>query len=143
IPSERGVKPSHEWYAAVGSQFSAGSGTSGYAQLTHYTVAYQEWGEGPPIVLVPGMAGGFELLGPLARILAKNHRVISYQLRGEDNCFALRQPFDLQDLVTDLGEFLDYLCLECPTVLGVSFGGVLALEFAARFPWRLARLVVH
>jgi len=89
------------------------------------------------------MAGGFELLGPLARMLAKRFRVISYQLRGEDNCFELRRPFDLQDLVGDLSEFLDWLCLEKPTVLGVSFGGVLALELAARYPNRLDRLVVQ
>jgi pimeloyl-ACP methyl ester carboxylesterase len=137
------VKPSTEWLTAIGAEFSAGSGISGCAQLTNYTVDYREWGEGSPIVLVPGMAGGFELLGPLARLLAANHRVISYQLRGEDNCFALRRPFDLQDLVSDLGEFLDWLCLEKPTVLGVSFGGVLALEFAARYPYRLDRLIVQ
>jgi pimeloyl-ACP methyl ester carboxylesterase len=94
-------------------------------------------------VLVPGLAGGFELLGPLARILAQRYRVISYQLRGEDNCFTLRRPFDLRDLVDDLSEFLDWLCLENPTVFGVSFGGVLALEFAARYPHRLGRLIVQ
>jgi pimeloyl-ACP methyl ester carboxylesterase len=137
------VKASPIWQEAVGAQFSAGSGISGCAQLTHYTVEYREWGDGPPLVLVPGMAGGFELLGPLARRLAKQFRVISYQLRGEDNCFELRRPFDLQDLVGDLSEFLDWLCLEKPTVLGVSFGGVLALELAARFPNRLDRLVVQ
>jgi pimeloyl-ACP methyl ester carboxylesterase len=137
------VKASADWYTAVGAKFSAGSGTRGCAQLTHYTVDYREWGEGPPIILVPGLAGGFELLGPLARLLARNFRVISYQLRGEDNCFTLRRPFDLQDLVADLSEFLDWLCLERPAIFGVSFGGVLALEFAARFPNRLDRLVVH
>jgi 3-oxoadipate enol-lactonase len=106
-------------------------------------VDYCEWGEGPPIVLIPGLAGGYELLGPLAKILARNFRVISYQLRGEDNCFALRRPFALDDLVADLGEFLDCLCLEKPTVVGVSFGGVLAMEFAARRPYRLKDLVVQ
>ncbi len=137
------MKASTQWLAATGAEFSAGSGVSGCAHLTHYTVEYREWGNGPPLVLVPGLAGGFELLGPLARILAQHYRVISYQLRGEDNCFALRRPFDLADLVADLGEFLDWLCLERPTLLGVSFGGVLALEFAARHPHRLDRLVVQ
>jgi pimeloyl-ACP methyl ester carboxylesterase len=137
------VKASAEWLEAVGARFSAGSGFSGCAQLTNYTAEYCEWGDGPPLILVPGMAGGFELLGPLARLLSSQFRVISYQLRGEDNCFALRRPFDLQDLVADLSEFLDWLRLENPTILGVSFGGVLALEFAARYPYRLDKLVVQ
>jgi pimeloyl-ACP methyl ester carboxylesterase len=137
------VKASAEWLEAVGARFSAGSGFSGCAQLTNYMAEYCEWGDGPPLILVPGMAGGFELLGPLARLLSSQFRVISYQLRGEDNCFALRRPFDLQDLVADLSEFLDWLRLENPTILGVSFGGVLALEFAARYPYRLDKLVVQ
>jgi pimeloyl-ACP methyl ester carboxylesterase len=95
------------------------------------------------LVLVPGLAGGFELLGPLARRLASRFRVISYQLRGEDDCFALRQHFDLSNLVADLAEFLDWHRLENPYLMGVSFGGVLALEFAARHSHRLQRLVVQ
>jgi len=128
---------------ASGAQFSPGNGNSGCAQLTHYTVTYREWGEGPPLVLIPGLAGGLELLGPLAKILAKDFRVISYQLRGEENCFALRHQFQLRDLVNDLAEFIDCLCLESPTILGTSFGGVLALEYATRFPHRLDRLIVQ
>jgi len=83
------------------------------------------------------------LLGPLVRELAKKFRVISYQLRGEDNCFALRRPFTMMDLVEDLREFIDWQCLESPTLLGVSFGGALALEFAARYPYRLQNLIVQ
>jgi pimeloyl-ACP methyl ester carboxylesterase len=89
------------------------------------------------------LAGGFELLGPLARRLARDFRVISYQLRGEDDCFALRQHFDLGDLVDDLGEFLDWCGLESPPVVGVSFGGVLALELAIRRPYRLRSLALQ
>jgi pimeloyl-ACP methyl ester carboxylesterase len=137
------VKASAVWTAATGAEFSAGSGRSGCAHLKNYSVEYREWGEGPPLVLVPGLAGGFELLGPLARILSAHYRVISYQLRGEDDCFVLRRRFGLKDMVEDLAEFLDWHCLESPAVFGVSFGGVLALEFAARFPHRLSALGVQ
>ncbi len=95
------------------------------------------------MVLVPGLAGGFELLGPLARLLARDFQVISYQLRGEDDCFALRRRFDLTDLVEDLEEFLDWFGLETPSVMGVSFGGVLALDLAARRPHRIQSLIVQ
>jgi pimeloyl-ACP methyl ester carboxylesterase len=111
--------------------------------LTHYTAEYREWGEGPPLVLVPGLAGGYELLGPLARLLARDYRVLSYHLRGEDDCFALRRRFGLGDLVKDLVEFLDWHRLENPAILGVSFGGILALELAARSPHRVRQLVVQ
>lgn len=137
------MKASATWFNSNNSEFSAGEGKTGYAHLRHYSVNYQEWGDGPPLVLVPGLAGGYGLLGPLARLLARRFRVISYQLRGEEDCFALRQRFDLSDLVTDLADFLDWHRLESPVLMGVSFGGVLALEFAARFRHRIERLIVQ
>jgi 3-oxoadipate enol-lactonase len=132
-----------QWLTESGAEFRAEAGRIGYAHLKHYTAEYCAWGDGPPLVLVPGLAGGYELLGPLARLLARDFRVISYQLRGEDDCFVLRRRFGLGDLVDDLAEFLDWHCLECPAVLGVSFGGVLALELATRQPYRLRSLVVQ
>jgi pimeloyl-ACP methyl ester carboxylesterase len=132
-----------DWFEASGAEFSAGVGRTGYAHLANYTARYCEWGEGPPLVLVPGLAGGFELMGPLARQLARSYRVISYQLRGEDDCFALRRRFGLLDLVEDLRALLDWLGLESPPLLGVSFGGVLALELAARWPHRVQSLLLQ
>jgi pimeloyl-ACP methyl ester carboxylesterase len=137
------VKASSRWLRITGARFNPNSGTPGCAHLTHYTVEYREWGNGPPLILVPGLAGGYGLLGPLAQKLSTNYRVICYQLRGEDDCFALRRPFELSDLASDLAEFLDWHCLENPTIFGVSFGGILGLEFAARFPHRLNNLVVQ
>ena len=137
------MKATAEWLASTGATFSAGNGQSGIAHLTHYSAEYRVWGDGPPLVLLPGLAGGFELLGPIARILAANYRVISFQSRGENDCFALRRRFDLDDLVDDLSEFLDWHFLERPAVCGLSFGGVLGLEFAARYPSRLRALAIQ
>src|SRR5262245_61929133 len=110
------MKATADWLAASAAEFSAGAGRTGHVHLRHYSVTYREWGEGEPLLLVPGLAGGFELLGPLARLLARDFRVISYQLRGEDDCFALRQRFSLADLVEDLREFLDWFGLERPQI---------------------------
>jgi 3-oxoadipate enol-lactonase len=138
-----GVRATIDWLKASGAEFNPTGGRTGYAHLQHYSARFCEWGDGPPLVLVPGLAGGFELLGPLARHLAKHFRVITYQLRGEDDCFALRRTFDLGDLVADLHEFLDWRGLESPAVMGVSFGGVLATELAARYPARLSSLILQ
>lgn len=136
------MKASQDWLAWTGAEFGV-EGVAGCAHLTNYTVDYCEWGSGPALVLIPGLAGGIGLLGPLVQKLAPHYRVISYQLRGEDDCFALRRPCEVSDLTYDLAEFLDWHCLENPIVFGVSFGGIIGLEFAARFPRRLDRLVLQ
>jgi pimeloyl-ACP methyl ester carboxylesterase len=137
------VKASLEWLATSHSAFFPLGGRTGLAQLEHYSSEYVEWGDGPPLILVPGLAGGYELLGPLAQCLAPRHRVISYQLRGETDPFVLRRRFSLADLAEDLAQFLDWHRLERPTVLGVSFGAVVAMHLAVRHPYRLGKLILQ
>jgi pimeloyl-ACP methyl ester carboxylesterase len=107
--------------------------------MADYTVD----GSGPPLVLVPGLAGGTRLLQPLADVLAQDFQVFSYELRGEEDTFAVRRGFDVDDLATDLSELLDALGLESPLIMGVSFGGAVALSFASRFRGRLSGLIVQ
>lgn len=131
------------WMNEAKRRYFAERNSAGIVHLRQYSVEVCEIGSGSPVVLVPGLAGGFELVGPLAQALAAEHKVFTYQLRGENDCFVLRHPFDLDDLVDDLAELLDALCLETPTIMGLSFGGIIALKYAIRYPHRLDRLIVQ
>lgn len=137
------MRAAQEWLTESGAAFNPGAGRTGTAQLRHYPARFSIWGEGPPLVLLPGLAGGMQLVGPLARELSRHFQVISYQLRGEDDCFALRRRFGIADLVEDLREILDWFGLEQPTVMGVSFGGLVGLELALRRPGRIQSLVLQ
>jgi len=101
-----------------------------------------EIGRGEPIVLVPGLAGGWKLLTPLARSLAKRHRVILYGFRDESNPLTTRLAGQVSDYASDLAGLIGELGLERPTVFGVSFGGAVALEFAVDHPHRVGQLVL-
>jgi len=99
-------------------------------------------GRGDPIVLVPGLAGGWKLLIPLARRLARHHQVILYGLRRDVS--PLGPPArSLAEYARDLASLLDQLRLERPTVFGVSFGGAIALELAVERPHRIGGLVLQ
>ncbi len=137
------MRASPLWQESTGACIGVEPRRCGYAVLPHYTAEYLEWGEGAPLVLLPGLAGGVGLMAPLAAALSQGFRVLSFQPRGEDDCFALRASFGLPDLVHDLSEFLDQLCLERPIVMGVSLGGVTALQFAARYPHRLSAVIAQ
>lgn len=116
---------------------------TGCAILRNYTAEYLAWGSGPPIVLIPGLAGGVGLTSLLAAQLTQEYRVLALQLRGETDPFVLRRRFDLNDLVDDIADFIELLGLECPVVVGVSFGGILALQYAARYPSRLSAVIAQ
>ena len=101
-----------------------------------------EVGRGDPIVLVPGLAGGWKLLTPLARALSRNHRVILYNYRDEYDSLSGRLATRIGDHVRDLDGLINALGLERPTLFGVSFGGAVALEYAVDHPIRVGKLVL-
>jgi len=100
-------------------------------------------GRGEPIVLVPGLAGGWRLMAPLAQLLARRNEVILYSLRGDCNPFAGPRATSIADLAGDLLEVLDLLRLERPAVCGLSFGGAIALELTVEHPRRIGRLILQ
>jgi pimeloyl-ACP methyl ester carboxylesterase len=100
-------------------------------------------GSGPPIVLVPGLQGRWEWMRPAVDALAREFRVISYTLAGDlgtKDAFDARLGFD--SFVEQLDRVLDDARLESATVCGVSYGGLIAMRYAARRPARVDRLIL-
>ena len=100
-------------------------------------------GSGDPIVLVPGLAGGWRLVAPLAQRLARRFEVIVCGLRGDRFPIGGGWAAEMGDHARDLAAVIDQLGLERPTVFGVSFGGAIALELAVEQPQRLGALIVQ
>jgi pimeloyl-ACP methyl ester carboxylesterase len=99
-------------------------------------------GRGAPIVLLPGLAGGWRLLAPLARQLARGHEVILLGHRGDGALMPSSVEESLARYAAEVAEVIGALRLERPTVFGVSFGGAVALELAVENPGLIGALVV-
>jgi 3-oxoadipate enol-lactonase len=100
-------------------------------------------GAGDPIVLVPGLAGGWRLVAPLARQLARRFEVIVCGLRGDRFPAGGAWAREIGDHAHDLSAVIAGLGLERPAVFGVSFGAAVALELAVAQPQRVGALVVY
>jgi pimeloyl-ACP methyl ester carboxylesterase len=100
-------------------------------------------GHGDPVVLVPGLAGSWRLLAPLARQLARSYEVILYGLKGDRDPLGAARHDSVSGYARDLATLIEDLRLERPTVFGVSFGGAIALELAVEQPGRLGALVAY
>ena len=100
-------------------------------------------GHGTPIVLIPGLQGRWEWMRPAVDALAKHHRVISFSLCDERSSLFPCDPgkaFDNYIEQVDLA--LDRAGLTQAVIAGVSYGGLIAAEFAARRPERVKGLVL-
>jgi pimeloyl-ACP methyl ester carboxylesterase len=103
---------------------------------------YWELGHGEPLILIPGLAGGFELLGPLARALSRRYHVFALEPLNEGDPFLHRPPEALEELVLEQREFQQRMGLESPYLVGVSFGSVLALKLALKSPGAVRGVVL-
>ena len=79
----------------------------------------------------------------LANPAALDHEVILYDQRGHGRSERPPSGYSVADSVADLGAILDALDIDRPVVLlGNSYGGTVALEFALRHPARVAGVVL-
>src|SRR5262245_47939066 len=70
-------------WTMVASRATFPNWSSSYLHLAGCTVEYVVRGAGQPLVLVPGLAGGVDLLEPLIERLSRRYQVVACQLRGE------------------------------------------------------------
>lgn len=106
---------------------------------------YETHGAGEPLMLIPGFASGAWTWFRQTEDLAKDFRVITFDPRGIGRSNAFDE--DLQNLslevfVTDILQILGELEIEKTNVLGASFGGFVAQEFALKFPERISKLIL-
>lgn len=98
--------------------------------------------EGRPVVLLHGLASNarwWDLVGPL---LARRFRVLALDQRGHGESDKPDDGYDFASTVGDLAAFVEELDLERPVIAGHSWGGNVAIEYAATHPERTAGLVL-
>ncbi len=99
--------------------------------------------DAPPLLLVHGaMASSAHVLSELAP-LARSRRIIAPDVLGQSAMSAdVRLPLDSDSCGAWLGDVLDGVALSKADLLGVSWGGFIALRAAAAAPTRFSRLVL-
>lgn len=99
-----------------------------------------ERGAGAPLALIPGVQGRWEYSRALVHALARSYRVITFSLCDERTGDPTRQPIDV--FADQVEAALDRLGLDRAAIVGVSFGGLVALRFAATRPQRTSALAL-
>jgi pimeloyl-ACP methyl ester carboxylesterase len=105
-------------------------------------IAYEDQGEGEPIVLIMGLASDRESWSGFDRLLSRSMRVVSFDNRGTGGTTGPHSPYAIHDLANDVVGLLDALDLPSVHVLGVSMGGMVAQEVAISHADRVKSLVL-
>ena len=100
-------------------------------------------GRGHPLVVVPGLHGRWEWAETTLAHLSARCRTISYSLCGDVGSGGRFDPeLGFDNYVRQLDAVLDAAGVGQAAVCGVSFGGLIALRYAALRPGRVTSLIL-
>ena len=98
-------------------------------------------GSGSPVVWLHA-ANGIDDAHPLVNELQRRYSVVAPLAPGFTDLAELDDVADIHELAMHYDDVLEALGLDGATVIGHSFGGMIAAELAAHYPKRVSRLVL-
>lgn len=95
------------------------------------------------IIMVHGMFSNLAVYYfNIAPMLAKHYRVVLFDMKGHGMSEKVQTGYDLTSMTTDLRDLMDELGIEKAHLAGYSYGGLVALKMATRFPKRVGKLAI-
>jgi proline iminopeptidase len=115
----------------------------GYVAVENARLYWREIGQGQPTIIIHGGPDfDHNYLLPDMDCLSDSLRLIYYDQRGRGRSVANAESVTIQSEINDLESLRQYFQLECAAILGHSWGGVLAMEYAIRHPDRVSHLIL-
>ena len=106
-----------------------------FTEVDGLRIAYERAGTGPPLVLLHGfVADGRSTWHPQIDALSDEFTVVAWDAPGAGRSADSPETFGISGYADCLAGFVAALGLDHPHVLGLSFGGILALAFRHRHP---------
>ncbi len=103
---------------------------------------YESYGEGEPLVLIPGFRTGLWLWFKQTGTFAEKFRTIVFDPRGIGRSGNLEGALTIKTIADDVAGLLSALGIERAHILGASFGGFVAQEFAISYPQMTGSLIL-
>ena len=98
---------------------------------------------GPRVLYISGTGGDLRARpGPFDSSLASRTELLAYDQRGMGRSSTPPGPYTMADYADDAAGLLDFVGWDDASVVGVSFGGMVAQELVLRHPARVKRLVL-
>ncbi|MFB6285436.1 MAG: alpha/beta fold hydrolase [Candidatus Bipolaricaulia bacterium] len=105
-------------------------------------IAYDRRGQGPSLVMIAGIGYGAWVFEKQLPAFTPHFDTIAFDNRGVGDSDKPDEPYSIDLFAQDTLGLMDALDIERAHVLGVSQGGMVALQMALDAPDRVARLIL-
>jgi poly(3-hydroxyalkanoate) depolymerase len=112
-----------------------------YLHWRGHRIHVQNHGNGKPLLLINGLGGSTDMWASIVDNLG-HHRALTFDAPGAGRSSMPAYPVTIRALADLAGAVLDQNEIESADVLGYSYGGAVAQQFAFDYPGRVRRLVL-
>ncbi|GEP39541.1 hypothetical protein NPS01_32040 [Nocardioides psychrotolerans] len=113
-----------------------------YLTIHGHRRAFVRVGQGPAVLLLHGLGCDHTTWSPIIDTLAKRYTVIAPDLLGHGSSDKPRADYSVGGYANGMRDLLTVLGIDKVTVVGHSFGGGVAMQFAYQFPERTERMML-
>jgi pimeloyl-ACP methyl ester carboxylesterase len=118
-------------------------GVDKFVVVQGYNIHYVEAGEGEPILLIPGAFSTYRHWNRIIPYLSKQYKLLCIDYLGVGDSDKPRSGFgytieEQADLIVKMVETLQISKVQ---IIGVSYGGAIALNLAARYPEKVDKII--
>ena len=111
-------------------------------QVNEVELYWEQRGTGPRLLFCNGSGLTLQDVRPLVDLLTASFDLLAWDYRGFGRSAPVTHPYTMADVAADAAGLLEIAGWESCRVVGVSFGGMVAQEFAVTNPGRVERLAL-
>ena len=118
-------------------------GMDKFISVQGYNLHYVEAGEGQPILLIPGAFSTYRHWNRVIPYLSKHYRLLCIDYLGVGDSDKPRSGFGytIEEQADLIVKMIEALQIQKVHILGVSYGGAIALNLAARYPEKVDMII--
>lgn len=113
-----------------------------YADLSDVRLYYEREGQGHTVVFIHGHSLDRRMWNGQVQAVSRSYAVLRYDVRGHGLSSAPATGYSMPHYARELHELLEHLGLRRPSIVGLSMGGNIAIEYALTYPDRLETLTL-
>ena len=111
-------------------------------ERSEISINYEVSGSGPRVLFFNGSGATLKSSSLLISALAKTCAVLAHDQRGLGETSIPDGPYTMAQYAHDGAALLDHVGWDTCAIVGISFGGMVAQEFAVSYPQRVEKLVL-